>query len=72
MLYHLKHIINDQQELINYLNSLFKEEEHHATIHQFRDQIMQLHANVEDLIYEFVEFLNNDSLYLSMIINKEE
>jgi hypothetical protein len=33
---------------------------------------MQLHANVEDLMYKFIEFLDNNLLYLSMIIKKEE
>jgi hypothetical protein len=33
---------------------------------------MQLHANVKDLMYKFKIFLDNNLLYSSMIIEKEE
>ncbi len=33
---------------------------------------MQVHEKVEDLMYDFVEFLENNSLYLQMILEKEE
>ncbi len=33
---------------------------------------MQLHVNVENLMYSFVKFLNNNSLYSRMISKKEE
>lgn len=63
ILYHLRHLLNDQQELVNYLNFLSIEQAHYATIQQFRDQIMQMHARIKDLMYKFVEFLDNNSLY---------
>ena len=71
-LHHLKHFINDQKELVNYLNSLCTEQERQTAIHQFRDQIMQLHVNVENLMYSFVKFLDNNSLYSRMTSEKEE
>lgn len=33
---------------------------------------MQLHVNVENLMYDFAEFLNNDSCYLKMTNEKKE
>jgi hypothetical protein len=72
MLYHLKHVINEHQKLINYLNSLFTNEEHQATIQLFRNQIMQVHEKVEVLMFNFIEFLKNNSLYLQMTLEKEE
>ncbi len=71
-LHHLKHFINDQKELVDYLNSLRTEQERQTAIHQFRNQIMQLHVNVENLMYSFVKFLDNNSLYSRMTSEKEE
>jgi len=71
-LHHMRHFINDQKELVNYLNSLRTEQEQQTAIHQFRNQIMQLHVNVENLMYSFVKFLDNNSLYSRMISEKEE
>jgi len=39
---------------------------------QFRNQIINMHVNIENLMYEFVEFSDRNSLYLEMIIKKEE
>ncbi len=72
MLHHLKHFINDQKELVNYLNSLRTEQERQIAIYQFQDQIMQLHVNVKNLMYSFMKFLDNNSLYSRMINKKEE
>ncbi len=71
-LHHLKHFINDQKELVNYLNSLRTEQEWQTAIHQFRNQIMQLHMNVKNLMYSFVKFLDNNSLYSRITSEKEE
>ncbi len=71
-LHHLRYFINDQKELVNYLNSLRIEQEQQTAIHQFRNQIMQLHVNVKNLMYSFVKFLNNNSLYSKMTNEKEE
>jgi len=72
MLHHLRHFINDQKELVNYLNSLRTEQEWQTTIHQFWNQIMQLHVNVKNLMYSFVKFLDNNSLYSRMTSEKKE
>ncbi len=72
MLHYLRYFINDQKELVDYLNSLRTEQEWQTAIHQFRNQIMQLHVNVENLMYSFVKFLDNNSLYSRMISKKEE
>ncbi len=71
-LHHLKHFINDQKELVNYLNSLRTEQEWQIAIRQFQDQIMQLYVNVKNLMYSFVKFLDNNSLYSRMTSKKEE
>jgi len=71
-LHHLRYFINDQKELVNYLNSLRTEQEQQTAIHQFRNQIMQLHVNVKNLMYSFVKFLDNNSLYSRMTSEKEE
>lgn len=33
---------------------------------------MQMYATVKDLIYKFINFLNNDSFYLRISIYKKE
>lgn len=33
---------------------------------------MNMHINVEDLMYEFVKFLKRNSLYAEIIIKKDE
>ncbi len=71
-LHYLKHFINDQKKLVDYLNSLHTEQERQTAIHQFRNQIMQLHINVKNLMYSFVKFLDNNSLYSRMTSKKEE
>ncbi len=71
-LHHLRHFINDQKELVDYLNSLRTEQEWQTAIHQFQNQIMQLHVNVKNLMYSFMKFLDNNSLYSRMISEKEE
>lgn len=70
-LYHLRHAINEHQELTNYLNSLPTDEKRQAAIRLFRNQIMQVHERVEDLVYDFVEFLENNSLYSRMTLEEE-
>lgn len=69
---HMGHDINGHQELTNYLNSLSTMQERHEAIRQFRDQIMNLHARIEDLVYGFVDFLNRDPLYAGLTIEGEE
>lgn len=59
---HRERFINDQRELVSYLNFLSEELKRFAAIRHFRDQIMQLHAHVEDMMYEFVKFLDHDSI----------
>jgi adenosine/AMP kinase len=72
ILYHQSHFIKDHQELVEYLHSFSTKQEYHVMICQFKNQIMNIHANIENLVYEFVEFLDRNSLYSEMIIKKEE
>lgn len=72
ILYHLGNPINGQKKLRNYLRELANDQERDAAIRQFRDQIMQLHARVEEMFWKFVKFLDNDIKYSQMTRKEDE